>query len=100
MQCPVCRANNSEEGNCRRCKADLSLLWTLEQQHDALLRLATEKLSTNAEEAVGTAELAQQTRDNKETRRVLALAYLARRDFAKALTLWQSLTQTESSNSD
>lgn len=32
MRCPVCRAENDRGPNCRRCRADLSLLFALEKQ--------------------------------------------------------------------
>ena len=32
MHCPVCKADNSQGPQCRRCKADLSLLFALEEQ--------------------------------------------------------------------
>ena len=35
MRCPVCRAENTEETTCRRCRADLSLLAALEQARRA-----------------------------------------------------------------
>ena len=37
LRCPACRADNAAGPNCRRCKADLSLLWALEQQRAAHL---------------------------------------------------------------
>ena len=32
MNCPVCRATNDQGAQCRRCKADLGLLFRLEAQ--------------------------------------------------------------------
>jgi len=32
MQCPVCKATNDQGPQCRRCRADLSLLYQLEDQ--------------------------------------------------------------------
>ena len=32
MRCPVCKAENAQGPACRRCKADLSLLFALEER--------------------------------------------------------------------
>ncbi len=32
LSCPVCKAENAQGPFCRRCKADLSLLFSLRQQ--------------------------------------------------------------------
>ena len=40
MRCPACRAENDEGPQCRRCRADLSLLFALEEQRRAALTLA------------------------------------------------------------
>ena len=32
LRCPVCKAENAQGPNCRRCKADLSLLFALEDR--------------------------------------------------------------------
>ena len=32
LRCPVCKADNSAGRACRRCKADLSLLFALEEE--------------------------------------------------------------------
>jgi len=41
-QCPVCNARYSGTGECRRCKADLSLLLKVEAQANAHLAEAAE----------------------------------------------------------
>ena len=38
MKCPVCRAENDQGPQCRRCKADLALLFTLADQRRSALR--------------------------------------------------------------
>jgi hypothetical protein len=43
IACPVCRATNAER-TCRRCKADLGLLFDLEAQKNAGQRIAVEKM--------------------------------------------------------
>jgi hypothetical protein len=89
MRCPVCRAENTTGPQCRRCRADLSLLFALEDQRVHLLVAARAAIRrAEAGEAVRLAEGAQQLRDGDDVRRLLALGHLLRRDFARA---WQSL---------
>ena len=40
MRCPVCKAENADAPQCRRCKADLSLLVALEQRRAQALTSA------------------------------------------------------------
>ncbi len=87
MRCPVCRADNGMEPSCRRCKADLSLMVALERQRERALadawRAVVSGDAAAAEEKAGTA---QALRSGPDTSRVLALAALLRRDFARAMT--------------
>src|SRR5438552_3075018 len=41
LTCPVCRAANDQGPACRRCRADLSLLFVLDAQRQARLAAAT-----------------------------------------------------------
>ena len=41
MRCPVCRAENNADSTCRRCKADLSLLVTVDRRRAWVLAEAT-----------------------------------------------------------
>ena len=40
MRCPVCRAEVEQGPNCRRCRADLAMLFTLEEQRARALAAA------------------------------------------------------------
>ena len=40
MLCPACRADNEQKPACRRCRADLSLLWAIEEERDGLMQSA------------------------------------------------------------
>ena len=40
MRCPVCKADNAQGLQCRRCKADLALLFQLEEQRARALEQA------------------------------------------------------------
>src|SRR4051794_20460696 len=89
MRCPACRAENPTGPQCRRCRADLSLLYALEDQRAHLLGSAQAAIArAEGGEALRLAEAAQQVRDGDDARRLLALAHLLQRDFAAA---WQSL---------
>ena len=45
IACPLCRAVNESGPNCRRCRADLSLLFTVDRQRDAALAAALQALA-------------------------------------------------------
>jgi len=86
MRCPVCRAENAEDATCRRCKADLSLLATLEQaRRDALAQAMHAAATGDGVRALALAEAAHQLRPDRETWRWLAVAHLLLRDYARAL---------------
>ena len=86
MRCPACRAENATGPLCRRCRADLSLLFTLEEQRAYLLAAAQAAVSEgDGPRAVWLAQAAQHLRAGEDARRLLALGHLLRRDFAAAL---------------
>ncbi len=94
MRCPVCRAEN-DDVTCRRCKADLSLLVTLERARDhALTEAAGAAATGDGVRTVKHAEAAHRLRADRESRRWLAVGYLLQRDFSKALACHQE-AQTE-----
>jgi hypothetical protein len=85
MRCPVCRADNTEGPECRRCRADLSLLFALESQRARLLAMASDKARQGKWHAVTwLAQEAHDLRQGSDSERILAVAWLMRRDFAKA----------------
>ena len=85
MRCPVCKADNNSTPQCRRCKADLSLLMALEQRRDRLLAEAGALLARgDSEAALRTAEQAHWLRCDEDSRRLLALARLMLGDRAAA----------------
>ena len=88
MRCPVCRAEVEHGPNCRRCRADLSLLFTLEEQRARALATAYWYAAQGQwQRAVAIAEGVQAVRRDEDARRLLAVGYLLQRDFARA---WQS----------
>jgi hypothetical protein len=100
MQCPVCKAENSQGPACRRCKADLTLLWELEERRQALLSEAQHHLTVGATEpnadnsrgarpaewrlALEPATEAMQLRAGTDAGHLIAIARLLARDFAGA----------------
>ena len=88
MRCPVCKAENVQGPQCRRCKADLSLLFTLEDQRTRVLAEARESLAHGRwRQAAGQAAQADWLRSDEESRGLVALAHLLNREYAQA---WES----------
>lgn len=88
MRCPVCRATVDTGPQCRRCRADLSLLFALESQRQSSLRDACRALAGgDVAQMVADMERAHALRRDEITYRLLALGNLLRRDFAAA---WQN----------
>jgi len=87
MRCPVCKADNSQGPHCRRCKADLSLLFALEEQRRRTLAEARRCLQ-RGEWTEGTrhAETANWLHSADESQRLAAVAHVLEGDFAAA---WQ-----------
>jgi hypothetical protein len=91
IPCPVCRARVESGPQCRRCKADLSLLFTLEARRDAALAAARRSLAAGrTDEALTLARGAEQLRRGDDSRRLIAAAHLLRRDFAAAWRCYAS----------
>ena len=92
LRCPVCRADNAEGPLCRRCKADLSLLFALEEQRRAILDAAQQAASRGDwPDLLSAVERADALRSDDESRRLLATARLLHGDFAGALDAAQHL---------
>jgi hypothetical protein len=84
--CPVCRASNDSPPTCRRCKADLTLCWTLASRrefHIASARAAMAKRDLDL--AAHHLEQAEIIRAGNDLLRLRALLHLLRRDFDSAL---------------
>jgi hypothetical protein len=85
MRCPVCRAENDEGPQCRRCRADLALLFTLEQQRRQVLDAAYRNLvAGDMRRARALSEGARALHDDGEARRISAVCALLCGDFAAA----------------
>lgn len=91
MRCPVCKADNPQGPQCRRCKADLSLLFALEEQRGRMLAEARHYLRRGEwQAAVEHAEMANWLRGDEDSRQLLAMVYLLSRDFAVAWRCYQA----------
>jgi hypothetical protein len=92
LRCPVCRAENSQGPTCRRCKADLSLLFALEERRERLLAEARAALRAGrGVEALAAAGEADSLRRDEESLRLVAVAALLSRDFHLAWRAYAAL---------
>jgi hypothetical protein len=83
--CPVCRATNDQPPVCRRCKADLALLWSVAQQHDR--HVAAARLALRRRDLALAAEHlhdAESLQTGPELHQLRAVLHLLRRDFTSA----------------
>jgi hypothetical protein len=88
MRCPLCRADNDQGPHCRRCRADLSLLFRLdEQRRRSLVRGREELARGRTEAALALLDQAEALRRGDDVLRLRAVAHLLRREFARA---WQT----------
>src|SRR4051794_39015958 len=86
LRCPVCRAENTAGPNCRRCRADLSLLAAVEDRRAYhLAAAATEILSGYFANALMQLQQAEQLRPGPDIRRIQACAHLLASDFQSAI---------------
>ena|SRR5947209_7780441 len=95
MRCPVCRADN-DSTPCRRCRADLVALFSLDSERDRLLAEAARAAAAGVgQRVVACAEAAQRLRRGSDALRWLALGFLLQGDFAQALAHQRQATAPE-----
>ena len=91
MRCPVCRAEVTQGPQCRRCRADLSLLWELDdQRRRALAEAYRAAAAGHWARTLAIAGGVDALRSDAEARRLLAVCRLLRRDFAGAWEEYRS----------
>ena len=91
VRCPVCRAENTAGPQCRRCRADLGLLFALEEQRELTLSAgALCAARGQGSEAARLAGRAHWLRRGPDAARLLAIGRLLQRDFAGAWQAYQS----------
>ncbi|HEY7330533.1 MAG TPA: hypothetical protein VH592_23030 [Gemmataceae bacterium] len=101
MRCPVCKADNPQGPQCRRCKADLSLLFALEEQRRRILAEARRCLHRGEwQAAVAHAETANWLRNDEDSRQLEMVAHLLGRDFDCAWQCYQNWRATRRSEAD
>ena len=86
IPCPCCKASNESGPACRRCKADLGLLFAVdaartERMHDARRMLGEARY----DDALQSLEEAVKLRRGGDLSRLKAVAFLLKRDFRAAL---------------
>jgi hypothetical protein len=92
LVCPVCRAGDNQAAQCRRCKADLSLLQRLERDRAGHLRAAALFAGQgNAAECCRRARLAHELRPDSRSRLWLAVGLLLNRNFQEAMLHYRQL---------
>ena len=85
FRCPVCRAAIDDELTCRRCRADLSLLFAIEDERVCHVTAARDALQQGDwETAVAQVAEAASLRCDDESRMLEAAAHLLRGDFPAA----------------
>ncbi len=91
MRCPVCKAENSQGPQCRRCKADLSLLLELEEQRQRML-VETQHCLRRGEwqTAQQYAQTINWLHRNEDSLQLAAVAHLLNRDFVSAWHCYKS----------
>jgi hypothetical protein len=95
IACSVCRAENTAGPVCRRCRADLGLLFQLEEQRALALAAATRHVAHGEGSAAALcAGHAHWLRRAEDSGRVLAMGRLLGRDFAGAWDAYRSLPAT------
>jgi len=91
IRCPVCRAENTTAPLCRRCRADLALLFELEARRArALTAAARHALQRDGAAAARLACQAHWLRRGEDSRRLVALGQLLQGDFAGACRVYRA----------
>jgi hypothetical protein len=94
ISCPCCRAANDAGPACRRCKADLSLLFALEEQRGRHLA-AARRLAADGDlmAALAAVAAAEAVRAGDDVRQLRAVLHLLNRDFPAAFGCYSATTR-------
>jgi hypothetical protein len=96
VPCPCCKALNDAGPTCRRCKADLSLLFAVEGQRAAAVADAGHLASDGRfPEALAALDRAAQLRHTPDLPRLRAAVLLLARDFPAALRAYHGLANPQ-----
>jgi hypothetical protein len=97
MRCPVCRAENDQGPQCRRCRAELGLLFALEERCRHVLRAGRRWLvQGQVRRAKVLTAGARALHDGAEARRVDAICALLSGDYESAWRTYRSAAMEES----
>ena len=92
ITCPCCRATNDTPPSCRRCKADLSLLFGVMTQREALLATAKKQMAAgDFFAALGSLADAESLRSGGDVSRLRAVVHLLSRDFHTAWACYSAV---------
>ena len=92
VPCPCCKASNDAGPACRRCKADLSLLFAVEGQRAAALADARRLAAAgHVRESLAALDRAAQLRGGPDVSRLRAAVALLARDFPAALRAYHDV---------
>src|SRR5580765_7909488 len=92
VPCPCCKASNDAGPSCRRCKADLSLLFAVEDERASLVAAARQLAAESRHsESLAALERAAQLRRTDDVLRLRAAVLLLARDFAAARRAYDEL---------
>jgi hypothetical protein len=87
LTCPICRAANDAGPACRRCRADLTLCFTVEAQRDHAIAAARAAASDGRiADALIHANAAAALRRGRDASQLLATVHLLAGDFVAALS--------------
>jgi hypothetical protein len=101
MRCPVCRAEVFEGPLCRRCRADLSLLFRLEEQRQQVLALAYRcAFKGDWRRADALVEGVDAVRSDGESQWLRAVVALGNGDFTRAWGTYSRLKEKPLPNGD
>ena len=85
LTCPVCKAQLDQGPHCRRCRADLSLLFDLHEQRQRLVAAAyLAAAGGRGKDVLSLAERAETIKRDAETKRLRALGFLLEHDYPEA----------------
>ena len=97
IPCPCCKASNDTGPNCRRCKADLGLLFQLEGERARHLSAARSHLAQDAfADALTRLDAAAQLRPGDDIAQLRAIQQLLARNFTAAFATHKRLRRDAS----
>jgi hypothetical protein len=92
----VCRAAIAGGDVCRRCKADLSLRWSVERQREGAIGAARRAaIIGDFESSFGHIQQANELRYDRDLAQLRAVVHLLRGDFAASWSEYRTATGTE-----